>query len=95
MLDCEKLCDPALGMGKGIVWGLRGTAGVGLRLFVTTDLWVPRKSQFWGPWAAQRPGTSGSQSWTPQTPLDVAEELRTEWELYLAQGEGTREGGEL
>jgi hypothetical protein len=27
--------------------------------------------------------------------LDVAEELRTEWELYLAQGEGKREGGEL
>jgi hypothetical protein len=32
-----------------------------------------------GPQAAWRPGTAGSHSWAPWTPLEEVEELRTEW----------------
>ena len=38
--------------------------------------WAPWKSQFWGPWAAWRPGMTGSHSPTSQTPLYVEEELK-------------------
>ena len=40
-------------------------------------------------WAACRPGTTGSHSWTSQTPLYVEEKLRTKWgasgRLWLTQ----------
>ena len=44
----------------------------------TRHRWVLKKSQFWRPWAARRPEMSGCQSWMPQMPLDVEEELRRE-----------------
>jgi hypothetical protein len=81
--------------GEGPVWGPHGPVGVGLRLSGTTDAaGCPRKSWFWGPWAAWRPGTPGSQSWTPWMPLDVTEELRTEWarRRTLALAERKRAG---
>lgn len=48
-----------------------------LQLSGTTDRWVLWESLLWGLWAAQRPETTGSQSQSSQTSLDVAEELRT------------------
>jgi hypothetical protein len=38
VLDCEKAPDPALGVGKGAVWGPHGPAGVWLRLLGNTDV---------------------------------------------------------
>jgi hypothetical protein len=41
---------------------------------------------------------SGSPSWTPQIPLDVAEELRTEWRVVVrlwTEAEGKRAGREM
>lgn len=70
-----------------------------LQLSGTTDRWVLWESLLWGLWAAQRPETTGSQSQSSQTSLDVAEELRTkgggeESQGWLIQPPGQSEKGQ-
>lgn len=84
---------------EGAVWRSPQTSqSRALTLGHHRSCWVPRKTQFWGPWAAQRPGTSCSQSWTLQTRLDVSEELRIgggPQEDSGLEAEGKRAGGGL
>ena len=84
------------GQGSGLVRPLDPTPGGGGRCSLsssgTTDHWVPGKSQLRGPWVAQRPGKTGSQSWISQMPLGISEELRTKWEPQRQLGQPQAKG---
>jgi hypothetical protein len=77
---CEKPQDPTPGVGK---CNLRFLQNCQSQAHGSQGCMEAKKDRF-------------SDSWTPQTPLDASEELRTEWgpsELALAWGRREKRGG--